>query len=31
MAPMDPNHPALMASIYGYTIGAPYRLDIDSI
>jgi hypothetical protein len=31
MAPVDPDQDALMGSIYGHTIGAPYTLDIDSI
>jgi hypothetical protein len=31
MAPVDPDQEALMGSIYGHTIGAPYTLDIDSI
>jgi hypothetical protein len=31
MAPEDPEGDALMSSIYGRTIGAPYTLDIDSI
>ncbi|TPG76069.1 lipase family protein [Pseudomonas mandelii] len=31
MAPVDPDRDALMGSIYGQTIGAPYTLDIDSI
>jgi hypothetical protein len=31
MAPEDANDHALIASIYGHSIGAPYILDIDSI
>ncbi|MHC8321102.1 lipase family protein [Pseudomonas sp. GB2N2] len=31
MAPEEPDQDALMGSIYGHVIGAPYTLDIDSI
>lgn len=31
MAPNSTNDDALMASIYGHTVGAPHTLDIDSI
>ena len=30
MAPEEPDYDALMSSIYGYAVGAPHTLDIDS-